>query len=271
MLRGCAQDRRGPPDSSIQLIVLDLRSRACQSTKLLCVRVLSARPRQSRRIKGQDVFTGIISEIGKVVGARKAGENLGLTVRAPGSCASLQVNDSVAINGVCQTVVEKGAGTFHVQAVAETLKKTSLAELRDGAEVNLELAMKLEARFGGHIVMGHVDAVGTVLGLADRSGSWLVRIGYPLEYAKYLIPVGSIAVDGVSLTVAELGEGSFSVSIIPHTWEHTTFGRMRVGRTVNLEFDCLGKYVERLLSAGGRVGAHSNVSEETLRKWGYSS
>ena len=150
----------------------------------------------------KEVFTGIIGEVGQVSAAIREGGGLRLRVDAPASAAELRVNDSISLNGACQTVVERTARTFTVQAVEETLSKTTLGEFAPGTEVNLELPLRLNERLGGHLVLGHVDCVGTVSGVDVKESSHIISVSFPPQFAKYVIPVGSIAVDGISLTVA---------------------------------------------------------------------
>ena len=216
------------------------------------------------------MFTGIIQEIGKVVEVSPLGGGIRLVVEAQDSCTSLRVSDSVSVNGVCQTVVEKTRTRFAVVAVEETLLKTTMGGLKPQAFVNLELSLRLGDRLGGHMVSGHVDCVGRVTSIIPKDTSRLYELTIPDEFLGYVIPVGSIAIDGVSLTVAAVHGNNVVVSIIPHTMEKTLFLNYTVGSEVNLEFDMIGKYVERLLSLrGGRKEAPS-VSKEQLRTWGYN-
>ena len=217
------------------------------------------------------MFTGIIQEIGHVAGVVRVGGGVHLSIAAPTSTQELHANDSVAVNGVCQTVVEKKGEIFRVEAVEETLAKTTLGELRESSSVNIELPLKLNDRLGGHMVQGHVDTVGNVRTVVKKASSWLISIGFPVEFRRYLIPVGSIAVDGVSLTVASLREDEFVVSIIPHTLENTTLVQVTPGTRVNLEFDLIGKYIENLvLSGAAKEGALSQLTSGKLREWGYN-
>ena len=197
------------------------------------------------------MFTGIITERGKVVSAERAGGGLSLTIQASHSSGEVHIGDSVNINGVCQTVVQRSKTRISVVAVEETLKKTTLGDLRSGSSVNLELAVRLTDRLGGHIVLGHVDCVGSIKAVEPKETSKVLRIAYPREFARYVIPVGSVAVDGISLTIASTEPSAFSVSIIPHTLDVTTLAEAAAGTRVNLEFDVLGKYVERILGRGG--------------------
>jgi riboflavin synthase len=216
------------------------------------------------------VFTGIIGEIGRVSGVVHERGGVHLTVEAASAAAELRVNDSVSLNGACQTVIARSARTFTVQAVEETLSKTTLGEFVPGTELNIELPLRLNDRLGGHLVLGHVDCVGTVSGIEPRESSTLLRVSYPEQFGKYVIPVGSIAVDGISLTVASTATGEFAVSLIPHTLSKTTLSRARKGMRVNLEFDLIGKYVERLVSPDKEGNAPESLTSEKLRSWGYN-
>lgn len=215
------------------------------------------------------MFTGIIAEVGSVAALTRRGGGIELAVRAATASAEMNVDDSIAVNGVCQTVIAVDGDVLRVEAVEETLKKTTLGRLRTGSPVNIELPVRLNDRLGGHLVQGHVDCVGTVARVAKQSMSWLLDIEYPPEFSKYLIPVGSIAVDGISLTVAALKGSTFTVSIIPHTLEWTTLGGAEPGMEVNLEFDMIGKYIERLLQSGGTGGG--GITPDRLTQWGYGT
>lgn len=195
------------------------------------------------------MFTGIIQEVGEVIDMAHAGAGRKITVRAPRSSRDLNTGDSIAINGVCLTVVSLGKSSFSVEAVEETLKKTALGRLRNHSLVNLELALRLGDRLGGHLVQGHVDGVGKVRAVVKKKLSWLYTIAIPSGFKRYVIPVGSVSIDGVSLTVASIVDSNIVVSIIPHTMENTTFPGLKEGSEVNLEFDLIGKYVESLLGS----------------------
>ena len=214
------------------------------------------------------MFTGIIEEVGKVREIRNLGGGIRLTIDAPRSAPQLRVNDSVAIDGVCQTVVECTESFFCVEAVEETLSKTTLGDLFPEKRVNLELAMSLGERIGGHLVQGHVDGVGIVKSIKPKTNSWILEIIIPDNFKKYVIPVGSITIDGISLTVASIRNNVIDVSIIPHTMANTTLSGAEAGTRVNLEFDVIGKYVEALLSHR-REGSEESISREKLREWGY--
>ncbi len=194
------------------------------------------------------MFTGIVEELGEIVG-REPGNGPGgvtrLTVRGPLVTGDAREGDSIAVNGVCLTVTGVINDTFTVDVVAETLARTSLGR---GSAVNLERAVTPATRLGGHLVQGHVDGVGTLL---ERGEDAVVRIGTPPELARYLVEKGSVTVDGISLTVVEAGADSFTVALIPTTLARTTLGRTAVGEPVNLEVDVVAKYVERLLMSNG--------------------
>ncbi|WP_411071906.1 riboflavin synthase [Streptomyces sp. cmx-4-25] len=193
------------------------------------------------------MFTGIVEELGEVVAVELLEDASRFRLRGPLVTEGAQHGDSIAVNGVCLTVVEHGDGEFTADVMAETLKRSSLGALGVGSRVNLERPMAVGGRLGGHIVQGHVDGTGTVL---DRTPSehWeLVRIGLPAHLARYVVEKGSITVDGVSLTVVEVGDDWFTVSLIPTTLDLTTLGVKKSGDPVNLEVDVIAKYVERLL------------------------
>lgn len=195
------------------------------------------------------MFTGIVEEVGTVRAVRRAGRSLELTVAARTVTADLKVGDSVAVSGVCLTVVRFDSGSFTADVMPETYQRTTLCHLRPGDPVNLERSMPAGGRFGGHLVQGHVDAVGTVLARERDEIAWRITIGAPPAVMRYVVPKGSIAVDGVSLTVVDAGPDRFSVSIIPHTAAVTTLGRRQPGDQVNLEADLIAKYVEKFLAA----------------------
>ncbi len=218
------------------------------------------------------MFTGIVKDIGTVAGNRKEGTNLRMTVhyRNVREFDDLAIDESVAINGVCQTVVALGDKAFDVDTVEETLKKTTMSSFSAGRPVNLERALRPVDRLGGHFVQGHVDCVGTVIGVHDLGGSAEIRIGFPEEFQPFIVPVGSIAIDGVSLTVANIEENSFTVAIIPYTFENTTINNLKEGDRVNLEFDILGKYIARqqeLLRNSER--GSGKITESWLSDLGY--
>ena len=192
------------------------------------------------------MFTGIIEELGTVSEVRKENSNLILTI-ATAFTPELKVDQSVAHNGVCLTVVEINGNEYKVTAIDETLKRTNLGSLKPGDKINLERCMKLGDRLDGHIVQGHVDTVAEVTRIEEQNGSWLFYFKYPYNSEKVTVEKGSVCVNGVSLTVVESKDHSFSVAIIPFTWEHTNFHTLKTGDFVNIEFDVIGKYVARLM------------------------
>lgn len=192
------------------------------------------------------MFTGLVEERGVIAGLERGAESVRISFIAPTVREGLSVGDSVAVNGCCLTAVATGPDGFAVEAVAETLRRTTIGALEPGDEVNLERAMRLGDRLGGHIVQGHVDGTGIVSGMRAEGDSVVMRIGAAQDMLRYIVEKGSIAVDGVSLTVAGLLDDAFLVALIPHTMAETTLGPDAVGRMVNLEVDVLAKYVERL-------------------------
>jgi riboflavin synthase len=191
------------------------------------------------------MFTGIIEELGVVTALSKSEDNLNISIKA-NFTSQLKIDQSVAHNGVCLTVVDISQGEYTVTAIAETLSKTNLGELKKGDVVNLERGMQLGARLDGHIVQGHVDQTALCTAVAEKNGSWEFTFEYDPGLQNITIEKGSITVNGVSLTVVNSGNNNFSVAIIPYTYEHTTFNQIKKGTRVNLEFDVIGKYVKRL-------------------------
>lgn len=212
------------------------------------------------------MFTGIIQEIGTVETCVSSGQGMRLSITSAPIAKELCVNDSVSVNGVCQTVIARTDQSFTVEAVEETLKKTTFGSLKQGSRVNLELPLRVGDRLGGHMVLGHVDTTGKILSIEDRSNSKYIGIEVPAGQDRYIVPVGSVAVDGISLTVAHKSGQAFYVSIIPHTMTRTTIDEATIGSRVNLEFDILGKYVESLLK--GRANEAGGVTREDLEQWG---
>ncbi|TPN87707.1 riboflavin synthase [Aquimarina algicola] len=191
------------------------------------------------------MFTGIIEELGKVTSLQTDKENLHITVQA-NFCSELKIDQSVAHNGVCLTVVSIEGNTYTVTAIKETLDKTNLMHLQEGNIVNLERGMKLGDRLDGHIVQGHVDQIATCIAIKEADGSWYFTFEYDKSLSNITIEKGSITVNGVSLTVVDSKIDQFSVAIIPFTYQHTNFNTFKVGTVVNLEFDVIGKYVKRI-------------------------
>lgn len=210
------------------------------------------------------MFTGIVEELGEVVALEECQGSARLTIRGPRVTSDACRGDSIAINGVCLTVTGTSGGEFTADVMGETLNRSSIGALSPGSRVNLERPMRPDGRLGGHIVQGHVDGTGTILDRRQAGHSEVVRIGVPPELVRYVVEKGSVAVDGVSLTVSALSgadaaacgqdaqPGWIEVSLIPETLERTTLGRKQAGEVVNLEVDMIAKYVERLLAAGPR-------------------
>ncbi|MCS6948855.1 MAG: riboflavin synthase [Armatimonadota bacterium] len=212
------------------------------------------------------MFTGIVKELGEVVEVETSAHGARLSIRAPHIASRVQVGDSVAVNGVCLTVVHQQGSVLYFDAVLETLRRSNLGALGRGEHVNLEDALRAGEALGGHFVQGHVDTTGTVRQLLPQGNAVVMTVQVGEEWMRYVVPKGSVAVDGVSLTVVDAGREEFSVWLIPHTRAVTTLGRRQVGDRVNVEFDVLAKYVEKLLQARpGRGG----VDMELLRRTGF--
>lgn len=194
------------------------------------------------------MFTGLIADLGRVEEVRAGGDGAELSIATP-LAAELEAGDSVAVNGVCLTATAVSGGSFRAQAMPETLARSSLGTLQAGSAVNLELALRAGDRLGGHVVQGHVDGTGTVGAVRPEGISRVLDIDVEPELLRYLVEKGSVAVDGVSLTVSALREDGFSVSLIPETLQRTRLGTAREGETVNIEVDVLAKHVERLIGA----------------------
>ena len=195
------------------------------------------------------MFTGIIEELGTVIAIKQLGTSHRIEISAEKVLEELKVDDSITVNGVCQTVVGRTSSSFEVISVAETLSKTTLSSLKVGEKVNLERAATPVTRLGGHLVSGHIDGMAVVEKIVPLDGSSEVFIRLPKQFAKYVIARGSIAIDGISLTVAEKEDDLIKLAIIPHTSELTTFGVLREGDRVNIELDQIAKMVEQLLAA----------------------
>jgi riboflavin synthase len=194
------------------------------------------------------MFTGIIEELGNVRAIEQRGDNARLVIEARLVTEDIHEGDSIAVNGVCLTALDVNDSSFAADVSRETLDRSTLGRLRPGAPVNLERSVTPATRLGGHLVQGHIDARGKFISATDHGGSWTVRIAYPPEIARYLVFKGSVAVEGISLTIAELTDDYFEIAIIPKTWEVTNFSHLEPGDDVNLEADVIAKYVERILS-----------------------
>jgi riboflavin synthase len=214
------------------------------------------------------MFTGIVEEVGRVTRIEQHGENRRITIAAGNAPKELKAGDSVAVSGVCLTALDIKTGSFCADLAPETWERTSFSRMREAAVVNLELPMKADGRFGGHIVQGHVDGVGKLLALeriAD-SENWWLRIELPSDVEKYTVFKGSVCIEGISLTVAKLEDAICTIAIIPHTVEMTNLHSLRPGDPVNLEADLIAKYVEKMMT---REPAESTLTVEELVRQGF--
>jgi riboflavin synthase len=214
-----------------------------------------------RRIK---MFTGLVEEIGAVTGIKPSYDGLQISISAPLIAKSLPIGASVAVDGVCQTVTETGKERFTIQAVGETLLKTTFRCFSPGRKVNLERAMPANGRFDGHVVQGHINGIGRITRWIERGNHFFLEIDVPVELCRYIVEEGSISIDGVSLTVAGIKVPRVGISIIPHTIRNCTLSCRKVGDPVNIETDLFSRYVERQLEIPKKV-----LNESTLEKWGY--
>lgn len=216
------------------------------------------------------IFTGLIMEIGRVRRIDRRAGGAFMTIEAGKVLEGTRIGDSISINGVDLTVISMGRDYFSADASLETLRRSTLGKLRAGDRVNLERALAVGERLGGHMVQGHVDATAELVEVTSEGNAYRMRFRFPIELGRYIAMKGSIAVDGISLTVAALGADFFEVAVIPHTWRETTLGQLKPGHRVNIEVDVLAKYVERLMSQGGKSAAASGkLSLEYLIERGY--
>ena len=217
------------------------------------------------------MFTGLVAELGTVQRLARQGSSYHLTVGAKKVLANLKIGDSVAVNGACLTVVRMDEGGFTADVMPETVRLTNIGSLQPGSKVNLERTLRLRDGLDGHIVSGHVEGLGTISEQRPEGIAVVVTIATPPELLKYIIKKGSIAIDGISLTVTEVTDTSFSVSLIPHTAKETTLGFKKVGDSVNLETDILGKYVERMLTWNKQTqaGKADTLNMQTLLENGF--
>ena len=216
------------------------------------------------------MFTGIIEEVGRV---KAIGSGV-LQVSASRVLEDVQLGDSIAVNGICLTVTEFNSSSFRADVMPETVKRTSLAELKIGSPVNLERALTLSSRLGGHIVSGHIDGVGRIVSMKDDKNAVLMKIAADADILHYMVEKGSVALDGISLTVAEVTDRDFTVSLIPHTRQVTNLGSKGEGSLINIENDVVGKYVEKMLqprlaSQGKGQQAAGGITMDLLLKSGF--
>ncbi len=218
------------------------------------------------------MFTGLVKEIGTVKSINGNQEGKELVIYSKSLIKDIEIDDSVAINGACQTAVRVADDHFVVQTIHTSLEKTTLGNLKVGEEVNLELALQLSDRLGGHLVQGHVNAMASIVDIQNKGKNYLLKSKIDRDQMKYIVKEGSITIEGISLTVADLDreQNTFTVSIIPHTWMNTILRNRRVGSIINIEVDILGKYVENLLFyKGSHKTSESQMSEEWLRSKGF--
>ncbi|QEH69886.1 riboflavin synthase [Cellulosilyticum sp. WCF-2] len=215
------------------------------------------------------MFTGIVEEIGHVEHIQNGEKFSRIKINAVKVLEQSQIGDSIATNGVCLTITNMTSGSFEADIMAETLRKSNLGSLRIGAAVNLERAMRLSSRLGGHLVSGHIDGIGEMMSITKEAAATWITIKAPAEILRYVVLKGSIAIDGISLTVADVTKEYFKVSVIPHTKNKTTLLMKGVTDQVNLEVDIIGKYVERLLGLTHEVHKENKIDEDFLKKHGF--
>lgn len=215
------------------------------------------------------MFTGIIEELGKISAFEKGASGARIKISAVTVTENTVEGDSIAVNGVCLTAIDITPNSFSADVSDETLHKSTLGGLKIGANVNLERAVTPATRLGGHIVQGHVDARGRFMSATQDGDFWTVRIGFSKEIAQYLVYKGSISVEGISLTIAELAEDYFEIAVIPKTWQLTNLSSLKSGNGVNLEVDIIAKYVERIMLYGQGGEKPEGVTMEKLRKMGF--
>ena len=215
------------------------------------------------------MFTGIIEETGKILSLENRGDGARIKIAASVVTEDTLEGDSIAVNGVCLTALNIKLDGFAADVSNETLKRSTLGNLNIGSKVNLERAVTVSSRLGGHIVQGHVDARGRFLTAEQNGDFWTVKIGYPKEIGQYLVYKGSISVEGISLTIANLSDESFDIAIIPKTWEQTNLSTLKNGDAVNLEADVIAKYVERIMLYGKGASKKEEITIEKLTKLGF--
>jgi len=216
------------------------------------------------------MFTGIIEEVGKVIAVKKGTVSSRITFSAENILSDVKEGDSIAVNGVCLTAAELTKSTFTADVMAETIRRSSLGSLRPGDGVNMERAMLCGGRFGGHIVSGHIDGTGVISDMKREENAVWVTVSADDKLMRYIIEKGSVALDGISLTVAEVGKGYFKVSVIPHTGAQTTLLTKDQGDIINIECDMIGKYVEKLLGGSSKPApSESRITGDFLAKHGF--
>lgn len=215
------------------------------------------------------MFTGIIEELGKIAAFEKRGDGARIKISAQIVTNNTLEGDSIAVNGVCLTALDIKPNSFAADVSGETLDKSTLGNLKIGSVVNLERAVTSQTRLGGHIVQGHVDARGKFISATQSGDFWTVKIGFPAEIGQYLVYKGSISVEGISLTIANLAKDYFEIAVIPKTWELTNLSSLKSGDAVNLEADVIAKYVERIMLYGKRAKSGEDITMEKLEKLGY--
>lgn len=217
------------------------------------------------------MFTGLVEELGEIRNISKKGNSMRLSIAAHKIMSDLAIGDSIAVNGICLTVTDFSGGVFSVDVMPETISRTSLNGLRVGSKINLERAMAADGRFAGHFVSGHIDDVATLLEKKSSDNAVIFKFKFDSDLQKYLVPKGSITVDGISLTIADLAMTEFTVSIIPHTLRETNLANLRLGDQVNLEVDMLAKYVESILSKSNLAAKEKKniITESFLNEQGF--
>ncbi|NWF53344.1 MAG: riboflavin synthase [Syntrophaceae bacterium] len=217
------------------------------------------------------MFTGLIQDVGIIQSLESTQGGVRLTVSTRLDLGRVKVGDSISVDGVCLTVVQKSGRTFTVEVSPETLRRSTLTTAKQGRRLNLETALRMSDPLGGHLVSGHVDGTGEILEIVPEGNSWRYRFRVPREIGRYLVEKGSVAVDGISLTVAECGDEEFAVSVIPHTARSTTLGEKKAGDRVNLESDLIAKYVEKFLrQKEGLDQRPSRIDSAFLARHGFS-
>lgn len=212
------------------------------------------------------MFTGIIEEVGQVKRIAKNPKSVALTVQAKTVLEDTKIGDSIATNGICLTVTNMTKDAFTVDVMNETLNRSNMQHLQIGSTVNLERALTLQTRLGGHMVSGHVDGIGTITSITKVDIAHLFKINASKDLLKYIVKKGSVAIDGISLTVVDVDHESFQVSIIPHTKDETTLFSKRIGDTLNIECDMVGKYIEKLLKTNKE---EQGITKDMLQKYGF--